>query len=247
MNHSEPHHPLKRPDEIRQAYSKNETAEAYVEERFQSGWGALLHRAQVAAVNNVIRQHHVKTVLEIAPGPARLSAEISGFERGVLCEYNQSMITVARRRLPAGSGWRIVRGDGFHVPVQSGRFDLAYTFRFIRHSDPPERTALYRQIHNALKPGGLFVFDAVNVRWRDPGDLPIHDALYTRDGLFQELRDHGFAPLSLTDVIKHMALQRNLQILVSPRSRRLADRLIGWLEAIPSSSPLEWIVVCRRA
>src|SRR5688572_31290439 len=98
MTQSDQHNPLKRPDLIRQAYSKDETAEAYVEERFQSGWGALLHRAQVAAVNEVIRQHGVKTVLEIAPGPARLSAEISGFDHGVLCEYNQSMITVARDR-----------------------------------------------------------------------------------------------------------------------------------------------------
>jgi SAM-dependent methyltransferase len=238
--------PLARPDEIRHAYSRTDTAEAYIEERFRSAWGAVLHSAQTGLVNDVIRRYGVRTVLEIAPGPARLSADVSGFERGYLCEYNDSMISVARRRLPKDSRWTIVRGDGFHVPFQPGRFDLAYTFRFIRHSELPERTALYRQIRDALAPRGLFIFDAVNVRWRRAGDLPIHDALYSREELLQELRDHGFTPLSLTDVIKHLPLQHKIQILIGPRSRSLANLLIRGLERIPGSSPLEWVVVCQR-
>jgi len=246
---------LKQPEEIRDAYSHTAIAEDYIDRRFASAWGSVLHAAQVQVLNNVIREHCVKRVLEIAPGPARLSRDVFGFERGYLCEFNESMLAVLRRRLDGvNSRWRVVRGDAFRLPFQPpSALDMVYTFRFIRHFEAADRSILYRQIHSVLKENGLFVFDAVNVkvglaaRIRDGLDKhPVYDEFYELAALKRELVEHGFTPLSCTDVMRHMILQQRIQILVGPRSSGLARRLIAWLELVPGE-PLEWVVVSRKS
>jgi SAM-dependent methyltransferase len=245
---------LKRPQEIRGAYSKTATAEDYIDKRFVSAWGAVLHAAQVKVVNGVIRTHGVRNVLEIAPGPARLSRDVSGFERGYLCEFNESMLQVARRRLEGTNGrWHLVRGDAFHLPIGApAALDLVYSFRFIRHFEAEDRALLYHQIRAVLKTGGLLVFDAVNVAVGLPArvqeglaEYPIYDEFYTREALDRELIQHGFTPVSAIPVIRHMTIQQKIQVLVGPRSNGLARRLISLLEYVPGT-PLEWVVVCRK-
>jgi SAM-dependent methyltransferase len=243
---------LKQPDEIRGAYSATDTAEQYIEERFTSAWGSVLHAAQVGIVNGVIEAYGVKRLLEIAPGPARISRDVRGFERGYLCEFNEAMVKVARRRLAvADPRWQIVRGDGFHLPFRQP-LDLVYSFRFIRHFGLADRGALYHQIRSVLKDKGLLVFDAVNVDVGLPSVLregldrhKIYDEFYRRETLLEELEQHGFTPVALHDVIRHMTLQQQIQVLVGPRSNGLARRLIELLEYVPGS-PLEWIVVCQK-
>lgn len=251
---------LKEKEEIRAAYSKTETAERYIDERFANAWGSVAHEAQVRVVNAVIQAHQVKRVLEIAPGPARLSCDVVGFEQGYLCEFNAAMLRVAQRRLfrtsqPADSlrapQWRLIQGDAFHLPVR-GSFDLIYTFRFIRHFMAGDRTALYSQIRSSLAEGGLFIFDAVNEivagPWRIKDGLdkyPVYDELYRRDAFIEELAAHGFRVLSLTDVFRHMSLQQWTQVTIGPRSYELAKRLIQLLEYVPGQ-PLEWIAVCQK-
>jgi SAM-dependent methyltransferase len=245
---------LKHPDEIRAAYSRDDTAEDYIDRRFTSAWGSVMHAGQLKVINDVIRAHGVKRVLEIAPGPARLSREVTGFEKGYLCEFNDSMVQVARRRIAGRPApWRIVRGDAFHLPFgTAAHLDLVYTFRFIRHFEAPEREAIYRQIRSVLKPGGLLIFDAVNVRVGLPSRQrdglehhPLYDEFYEPGALQEELTRHGFTPLSLTDVIRHMRVQQWIQVLVGPRSSGLARQLIALLERVPGD-PLEWVVVCRK-
>jgi SAM-dependent methyltransferase len=238
---------LKKPSEIRSAYSDQQTADDYIDTRFTSAWGAVLHATQIGVVNDVIRQHRVNRVLEIAPGPGRLSADVSGFKHGYLCEFNSSMLNVAKQRLAPASGWRIVQGDAFHLPFTARRFDMIYSFRFVRHFEIAERTALYTQIRDSLADDGLFVFDAVNERWRRGGaeGYPIYDVLYDKETLTRELLDHGFTPVRLVDAMRQMGLQYRVQLLLGPRSAALARAVIRGLEYLPGS-PLEWIVVCRR-
>jgi SAM-dependent methyltransferase len=245
---------LKQPEEIQGAYSDTGTAEEYVDKRFTSAWGSVVHAAQVKVVNDVIRTHGVKRALELAPGPARVTRDVVGLERGYLCEFNDSMLRVARRRLAgAAVGWQIVRGDAFHLPFRPlAGLDLVYSFRFIRHFEADHRAALYREVRSVLKDGGLFVFDVVNVKVGLPAQIrdgrdkyPIFDEFYTPDALKAELTQHGFMPLSLTDVIRHMRLQQRIQVLVDPRANALARRLISLLEYVPGQ-PLEWVAVCRK-
>jgi SAM-dependent methyltransferase len=249
---------LKEKEEIRAAYSKTETAEQYIDERFANAWGSVVHETQVRVVNTAIRAHRVKRVLEIAPGPARLSCDIVGFEQGYLCEFNSAMLRVARSRLSLTPHalrptppWRLIRGDAFHLPVR-GPVDLIYTFRFIRHFMAGDRAILYSQIRSVLKEGGLLIFDAVNESvagpWRLKDGLdkyPVYDELYRRDAFVEELAAHGFRVLSLTEVIRHMSLQQWTQVTIGPRSHELAKRLIRLLEHVPGQ-PLEWIAVCQK-
>ena len=243
---------LKHPDEIRGAYAHTDTAEDYIDQRFTSAWGSVLHAAQVKVVNDVIRAHGVRRLLELAPGPGRLSRDVTGFERGYLCEFNDSMLQVARRRLATSPRWRIVRGDAFALPFGAPlAADLVYTFRFIRHFEAAHRQALYQQVRSVLQDGGVFIFDAVNVkvglpaRTSDPNDNPIYDEYYTPESLKNELRRHGFETLSMTDVIRHWTCQQRIQVFVDPRARTLARGLIRLLEFVPGE-PLEWIVVARK-
>lgn len=246
---------------IRAAYSTGETAEQYVDRRFASAWGSVMHETQVKVLNRCISTWGVERLLEIAPGPGRLSVDVTGFREGYLCEANDSMLRVAGRRLrevrerngtcPTSRRWHLVRGDAFALPLR-GPFDMVYTFRFIRHFGDDDRAALYAQIHGLLRDGGLLVFDAVNVRVAWPARVkegldrhPIYDELYRRDALLEEVRANGFEVVSLTEVIRQMTLQQWVQVLVGPRSHGLAKRLIQLLEYVPGQ-PLEWVVLCRK-
>jgi len=232
-----------------------------VDQRFASAWGSVLHETQVKVLNDCVRTWGVKRLLEVAPGPGRLSIDVIGFDEGYLCEANDSMLRVAGRRLrearerngtdPAKGRWLLVRGDAFALPLQ-GPFDMVYTFRFIRHFAEGDRAALYAQIHALLREGGILVFEGVNIDVALPARVkegldkhPIYDELYRRDALLQEVRANGFEVVSLTAVIRHMTLQTWVQVLVGPRSHRVAKLLIRLLEYVPGQ-PLEWVVVCRK-
>ena len=63
--------------DLRDAYRDETVARSYIERRFREPLGALLHGRQVDVVKEAIRRIGPRQVLEIAPGPARLTAEIA--------------------------------------------------------------------------------------------------------------------------------------------------------------------------
>src|SRR4029450_11663710 len=117
-------------------YKDNEVAESYIQQRFQWSWSRLLHNTQVTEVNRVIRAYAPDRVLEVAPGPARLTTEIQGVKHGVMIEYSEEMLRLAKRRLAlAGCAnvWDVRHGNAFELGHLREQFDLSFTFRFIRH------------------------------------------------------------------------------------------------------------------
>jgi SAM-dependent methyltransferase len=222
----------------------------------------VFHAAQLGVIQKAIRRYRVKDVLEIAPGPGRLSCQVTGFERGCICDINREMLCVARDRLkkaqetgqrsPKDGIWQIIEGDAFKLPFIRV-FDMVYTFRLIRHFELRERELIYRQIHSRLKPGGILVFDAVNepvaapLRMKeDQSNYPIYDVLYRKDALVEEITRQGFEVVSLTPLMRHISLQQKIQVYLGPRSYSAAKALIQFLEYMPGD-PLEWIVECRKA
>ncbi len=195
-------------------------------------------------------------VIEIAPGPARLTVDLaSSFDRaGVLLDTSAQMLNEAEGRLKVAgvSGWRRVQGDAFHLPF-AGVVDLVYSFRLIRHFDDADRVRLYLEIARILRPGGFLVFDAVNEKVaaplrQKPGHSGQHyDALLTPEKIAQEVEAAGFRVVSLEGVQRHYPILYNLQVLVAPRSRRLAGAAMRLVDRIPAGEPLEWIVTCQRA
>jgi ubiquinone/menaquinone biosynthesis C-methylase UbiE len=241
--------------DMRDAYRDDTVAARYVEERFRQPLGALLHQRQVAVVRAAIRASGADRVLEIAPGPARLTVDVAPMltRPPVVVDASAQMLLQARHRLSAvGQRAGLVEGDAFQLPF-AATFDLAYSFRLIRHFPEEERARIYAQIARVLKPGGLLVFDAVNEAVsRDlranakPGEYRHYDALLSRGELEGELRAAGFEIVSLTGVQHRYPLMKKIQILLAPRSRMIAR---GAMEMADRSGgePLEWIVVCRRA
>ena len=240
--------------DLRDAYRDDRVASAYVEERFRAPLGALLHQRQVAAMRSVIGRARPGRVLEIAPGPARLTVDVAPMLGAppVVIDASPQMLVQARRRLAAvNHRASLVEGDAFQLPFPA-MFDLVYTFRLIRHFDDPDRARLYRQIARVLKPGGYLVFDAVNERvsrpMRErarPGDHQHFDALLKPEDVIRELSDEGFAVERLIGVQHRYPLLQQIQILVGPRSSVLARGAMEVVDRL-GGEPLEWVVVCRR-
>ena len=242
-------------DGIRAAYQDAGVASRYVEERFTTPLGSLLHDRQRQVLRNVIVAHGSPDVLEIAPGPARLTTSVIDVAgQMTLLDASAEMLGEAKRRLSmmtVNTPYTLVRGDAFCLPFPS-RFDLVYSFRLIRHFAAEDRQRLYREVARVLKPGGRLVFDAVNSRVHDA--LPEvadgrnhYDASLDRDALRAELKSAGFEVESLEGAQRRYSTLYRLQVLVAPRSAKLARLAMNVVDGISGGEPLEWIVTCRRA
>jgi ubiquinone/menaquinone biosynthesis C-methylase UbiE len=238
--------------EVRDAYRSTAVARDYVRERFKEPIGALLHDRQVQAVVSEIEQRRPARILEIAPGPARVTVDVARrvSKRWTLVDASRQMLEQARQALGDG-GWPLLQGDAFALPVQ-GNFDLVYSFRFIRHFDSADRRRLYAEIHRLLRPGGALIFDAVNefvsgpLRRESPSEYPVYDALLRPKGIRAELQEAGFCEVALEGVQRRYRTLCALQKYVAPRSRTMARGAMEVVDALPGGEPLEWIVTCRR-
>src|SRR5437773_7026293 len=167
--------------EIQQAYQGEDRAARYIQARFINEVHNLLHDRQVATVQRLLHQARPQKILEIAPGPGRLTRHLQPSGMLVCLEYNEGMIAHGQPACGERTQW--VRGNGFQLPF-APCFDLVYSFRFVRHFHHADRERLYGEIRRVLRPGGYFVMDAVNERLskplRDahPEEYPVYDKLY---------------------------------------------------------------------
>jgi len=240
-------------------YQNTEVAETYVDKRFTLSWSQLLHETQAVQVNRVIRESQPEMVVEVAPGPARLTTEIRGIQKGVLIEYSQEMLVQAKQRLGAAglsSLWEVRHGNAFDLEKQHIQCHFLFTFRFIRHFKREDRGRLYRGIHACLRSQGLLMFDVVNRtvrqkldakrRTKSAGELDVYDATYSADEFNQEMNDHGFEVLSLVPVIRHFSFQSWISYTLDHRIGKGSRALVCLIECLPSANPLEWIALCRK-
>lgn len=243
---------IRTPDAIREAYRDREVASEYVDQRFAQPLGALLHARQRDYLRALVRQFSPRSILEIAPGPARLTLELAD-RPGIAIDASPEMLSEARWRMRSHGVhlWRFVQGDVFDLPF-AATFDLIYSFRLVRHFDRADRERIYKEVVRVLRPGGLFVFDAVNekvsrpIRLRaKPGEYAHYDALFTEAELRSELEANGLAPVALQGVQHRFPLLGRIQTLAAPRSRTIA-RFAMELVDRSGGAPLEWIVTCRR-
>lgn len=239
-------------DGIREAYQDEGVARRYVEERFTTPLGGLLHDRQSQVLRSVIAAQAAPDVLEIAPGPARLTTSVIDLAGQLtLIDASAEMLGEARRRLASvtvDTRYTLVRGDAFCLPFPS-RFDLVYSFRLIRHFGAEDRLRLYREAARVLKPGGRLVFDAVNQRVYE--SMPArgrqhYDASLQREALCAELAAAGFEVESLAGAQHRYGTLYRLQVLVAPRSAKLARLAMNVVDRVGGGEPLEWIVICRR-
>src|SRR5215471_9306443 len=149
--------PLDRSEELQAFYQDGAVVSSYLRRRTAQPLNGVLHRGQVAFLNRVVAERRPERVLEIAPGPARLTAELDFTGRGIAVDASPQMLAVARDRLRGRPGeWLIARGDAFRLPVADHSVDLVYSTKFVRHFQRDDRARLYNEIRRALRAGGLF-------------------------------------------------------------------------------------------
>lgn len=243
--------PLDRQDELQKYYQDQRVVDEYLRRRTAQPLNNLLHRSQVGFLNSVLRDHKPARVLEIAPGPARLTAELDFGGSVVAMDYSPAMLRTARARLrERGRGWSVLRGDAFTLPFAPGSFDMVFTLKFVRHFQPEDRQRLYREIRRVLRPGGFFVLDgqnrAISLPHREKKGLeryPIYDVLYDRDEMIREFEAADFRVLRVDGMVNHFALQQQLNRLRRVGLAAVASALIRAAEYVPTRNPSTWMVL----
>ncbi len=242
--------PIDQPAELKEYYQDTEVVADYIRKRTAQPLNGAMHVRQVQFLDEVIAARAPRAVLELAPGPARLTAEIRPVPFGIAADFSPGMLQTARRRTEqAGRRWSFMRADAFSLPLRDAQLDLAFTLRFVRHFAAADRHRLYQEIRRVLRPGGALVIDAQNrlVRGRDHVTRhAVFDELYTADELRQELEREGFRVLRMEGIIRHHALQRSLNRLRALGLGAVARQMIDAVERLPSANPSTWMVLSER-
>lgn len=237
---------LDQPGELRDYYRRPEVVKQYIARHTAQPLNGLLHRSQVRFLNRMLTMRAPQRVLEIAPGPARLTAELQLQGRGVAIDASREMPLAARAWLRQRSDWVVLQGDAFRLPFSARSFDFVLSLKLIRHFQLSDRCRLYDEVRRVLVPGGAFVLDAQNravslpYRQRKGVDrYVIFDALYDRDELTRE----GFRVLHVEGIVRHHTLQRWCNRLRRVGLAGPAAGLVRALERVPSRSPSKWMIL----
>jgi SAM-dependent methyltransferase len=119
-----------------------------------------------AFVPALVRRYRLKVgaALDLACGTGTLAAALAErFPAVVGLDVSPHMLERARGRCPGRDNVRFVQGDfrDFDLPE---RFDLAVcgwdSLNYLEH--PADLRRVLQSVHRHLRPGGLFVFDAIN-------------------------------------------------------------------------------------
>ena len=246
--------PIKNIDAIKRFYNDPKEVETYLKKRIAAPFNSVLHQQQVNYVRRAIVRLNPQRVLDLAPGPARLSAELSLPGLGVAMDASLNMLAEGRERIAAyGNSWELTSGNGYQLPFASRTFDLIYSLRFIRRFERSSRNLLYSEITRVLKPGGSFIMDAQNrlvaLPHRTARGLekyPVYDELFLRHELITELEENGFRVDHVEGMMRRFSMQFRLNRLRHLRLSRLARLLIRALEYTPDQNPSTWMVLCTR-
>src|SRR5262249_35130625 len=148
--------------DIQTAYDTDAMAEAYLHSRYgRHPWGRAVHERQARLLQHVVARRPVRKLLEIAPGPARLTVYAAATEWTYGVEYSAAMLRLAKARLAECrvEGWQFVRGDAFQLPLGAATFDFVLCCKLIRHFAHADRLALLAEIRRVLQPGGHLLMD----------------------------------------------------------------------------------------
>jgi ubiquinone/menaquinone biosynthesis C-methylase UbiE len=246
--------PIDQPTELQRYYQDREVVGAYMERRTAQPLNGVLHRRQVEFLNRTLGARRPQAVLEVACGPGRLTAAVRAVRFGVAVDASPAMLDTARQRMNGAPGrWSFLRTDAFVLPFRSATFDAVYTLRFIRHFQLANRQRLYEEIRRVLRPGGVFILDALNRNVSLPHRMqrglekyPIYDVLYHREEIEGELRKVGFRVVAVQSIIRHPKVQRRLNRLRRVGLGGIASVLIRLIERIPGSTPSDWLLLCEK-
>lgn len=234
---------------LKKHYSDGDIAQKYMERRLGYPIGRYRHEEQVATIRNIIKDHDVKNLLEIAPGPGRLTAEVQ-IERGLAIDSSEEMLKLARTNVQSDN-WEFKLGNALQLDTGQ-TFDMAMAFRFVWHLQRDQRIQLYTSINKTLSEKGLWVFDAIYHRPLYLGSMIRKKNTGILDCLFKnlkevqgELDEAGFKIVHHYTYLNHTNLQ-HLIGRIGQKAIKPTVRLIRAIDKLPLRFAQEGVVVCQK-
>jgi hypothetical protein len=241
-------------------YKKEEVAQGYIKKRFTEPLNFIEHNRQVDLINKIIANYNCNKILEFAPGPARLTAELNleNIKEGISIESSSSMLKIAENRMksnPNYQKWSFVNDDVFKYKNKNNqKYDLIFTIRFLLHFKAKERKKIYQQASNLLNDEGLLAFEVMNKNVVLPlrkilgkKRYFVYDKLYTKKEFKEEMENNGFRVIKMFPILKQFWMQalfsRPLKVI---KMNNVARKIIFFLEKFRSNEPYEWIVLCQK-
>ncbi len=248
---------VKTSDEVMQNYQREDIAGSYIRKRFVTPIGKAEHAQQIDTVNRLIEKQGLRTALDLACGPARITRDIKGIKSGIAIDSSENMLKIAKILMKDNPHWKFKKADILKLKLNK-KFDLVTTFRFIFHFNKPQREIIYKVIKNSLKRDGFLVFDAKNIKKakkikalvkmiHGKNRYKVYQKLYTKQELISELRANGFSVLKMDANINHFYSEVFVSKLFNfLKLNKLGYKLIMMLEKIKSRNPLYWTVIAKN-
>jgi SAM-dependent methyltransferase len=133
------------------------------------------------------------TVLDAGCGAGGLSQRLSHLGYKVMAvDRSSAACTLASKSGPRGRRFQVSQGDLTRLMLASNSVDVACYKEVLEHIDNDE--AAVRECYRVLRPGGLCVVTvpAHPHLWSQLDKMAGHCRRYTRDGLMELFRRHGF-------------------------------------------------------
>jgi tRNA (cmo5U34)-methyltransferase len=117
------------------------------------------HRTEGEAVVLELLPAGIKRVLDIGCGDGRLLGLIRLARpkvTGVAMDFSPTMLDAARERFGEAAGIDVMKHDLNEPMPELGRFDAVVSCFAIHHLSDARKQELYREVFEALEPGGIF-------------------------------------------------------------------------------------------
>ena len=136
-------------------WTESRHARAYLERSAKKPWREAAYAQLMAVVPEAARR-----VLDLGCGDGevigRIVAANPGVE-GIACDFSEEMLGRARERFADTPSVSVVTHDlDDPLPADWGEFDLVVSAFAIHHVVDERKRALYREVFDALRPGGMF-------------------------------------------------------------------------------------------
>jgi SAM-dependent methyltransferase len=143
-------------------YSDRNTAGKYDRVRFRSRGGAIIDQVEKELVLKALGKRKGVKILDLGCGTGRLIYELSqrGYRNIYGLDISGPMLSIAKKRVPAA---KFIKADVKSLPPSVSGIDACISLRVIHHFGYKETKRIFEQVNNAMKKGGVFVFDTLNM------------------------------------------------------------------------------------
>lgn len=161
------------------------------------------HRTEGEAILLEFIPRTARRILDLGAGDGRLLALVKigrPEAEGVAVDFSPTMLQAARERFRSDKSVQVLEVNLDQPLPDLGKFDAIVSSFAIHHCTDARKQTLYREIHDALTPGGVFC----NLEHVEPGSAELHARF---------LRALGITPADEDPSNKLVTISRQLQWL----------------------------------